>query len=336
MISGYVGLYSKHRPRSIINLWICVLLYDIASAIALIIVHSLTDRPFPYTTVLFAFFPAFSGQHWYFSVYFVCFFFFPILNGCLQTLPRKTIENTLLSVCILLTILDFFFQNRYVAITYGYSIVWISFLYLLGGYFSKYQILKNISVKKGLVGYLACTILLTVCYYAVSFVAQPFWDTATIQRNFFVYNNLLVFCAIFLLATFEKLVFPQKICACIRYVAPTTFGVYIIHQSPAFRAAFLDGKTGWLSAFPFPFSVFAVCGTAVAIFAVCVVIERVCLKVFQILHMDRLTLFLEQASTHSLSFFKRVLSHVLCIKTIDPLAENQSSETIESEQAQPE
>lgn len=71
IISGYVGVDSKKRISSLINLWFTVMFYTSTIAVVL---YFASPGIIEFEDLIKGFFPVSSVQYWYFSSYFLLFF----------------------------------------------------------------------------------------------------------------------------------------------------------------------------------------------------------------------------------------------------------------------
>jgi len=77
LISGYVGVYSKHKWSSIVYLWLQVEFYMILFTSLFAIIQ---PGSIGIVELLKMLFPVVFYQYWYFTAYFCMFFFIPVLN----------------------------------------------------------------------------------------------------------------------------------------------------------------------------------------------------------------------------------------------------------------
>ena len=70
------------------------------------------------------------------------------------------------------------------------------------------------------------------------------------------------------------------------------FGVYLIHTHPLVFSVLMKGRFSNYAAFPWPFEILAVLGTAVCINLICYAIDFIRLEIFKVLHIrQKLDLF---------------------------------------------
>ena len=154
IISGYVGVYSKHKYSNLIMLWLRVLFYSILiTAIFYIIAPTMVGKK----SIVSALFPIFTNQYWYFSSYVILFFFMPVLNSAFSILSKRQLKSILvITICttsIILPVFQTFFADPF-KLENGYSVLWLLIMYLLGGYIRKYGLLHSVKTWLLLVFYI--------------------------------------------------------------------------------------------------------------------------------------------------------------------------------------
>ena len=160
IISGYVGYKTSHRWSNIIYLCIqtaffAVLLTGIDLAMLL---YQGAEVEFKY--VFWNLFPTIKAL-WYISAYFCVFFFMPILDKIIDAVDRKALKTVALFCFAVFCC----FPDAYSQVTglrYGYSVLWLALLYLLGAYFKKYGLLPKWRSRHCFLGFVICTVITSV------------------------------------------------------------------------------------------------------------------------------------------------------------------------------
>ena len=199
IISGYVGLKAKHKFTNLINLCIQITFYSfVITGIDLVMLLVKGESISLYKTFT-NLFPSMSFVYhglWYFSAYFCLFFFMPILNSIVENVPR----NTLKTVAVFVFIVFCGWTQIYTDIAHlgrGYSVLWLAILYVFGAYLAKYDVLKNLSAAKSVLGYLICVAVTMLSRFAMGSVFPK-------RINLLVsYTSpTIVLCAVFLFNIF--------------------------------------------------------------------------------------------------------------------------------------
>ena len=112
LISGYVGIKTKHKYTSIISLWIQVAFYNVGVSAIKMAINLMNDKPIDLIMLLKSFFPVISEQNWYFTSYFCLFFFMPVLNHIVNTLSREKLRQNIFITIILFSIIETLFKYQ--------------------------------------------------------------------------------------------------------------------------------------------------------------------------------------------------------------------------------
>nr|MCR4925311.1 acyltransferase [Clostridiales bacterium] len=245
LISGYVGVNSKHKYSNIAILWLRVLFYSVI--ICIIFKICLPDTV--NTKNLFAsFFPVLTNQYWYFSAYFLLFLIIPILNSALNNLSKKQLQVILISVVFINSIFMPFFQNVFLDTAFklnsGYSTIWLMFLYLIGGYIKKYGFLEKLKKIWLFLIYISACLLTLLSKYLMPIITKKLLGSSKYQDMWISYISItIVVSSIALLLLFERIDFKSSFSKkIVTFFSPLAFSVYIIHMQPCFYDYFVKTK----------------------------------------------------------------------------------------------
>ena len=227
LISGYVSYKdskSGYNIRRYISLWLQVVFYDLIIAIIYNAIHpNLVAKK----DILLTFFPVNKNMHWYFTAYTGLIILKPILDGGV-----REIENSKLFFFLTLIILSIFdsFSNIF-NMNDGYSLLWISILYVIGAIIKKEKIEDKVSCKNAIVIILVMhlfTYLWKVMYGR--FISVPL----NLDGNFFVnkYNSpTIMLIGIAYVILFAKLNISEKFHGLISFFSKNCFSAYIINTN---------------------------------------------------------------------------------------------------------
>lgn len=229
IISGYVGVNAKYKYSNLVLLWLQVACY---SVIITLIYHLRYPAMVPFSQVWKAFFPICNKQYWYVTAYAGMFLLMPILSGGAKSLTKRQFTATLAILFIALSVLPSVMGSDIFATLWGYSLLWLSFLYLAGAYVKLHGIF-NSSVKISLAIYGACTI--------VSW-AVKLWEEhmstegkyADLASGFIAQytSPTMLLSGLALFVVFANLKVPHWLQKAVKIISPCAFGVYIIHAHP--------------------------------------------------------------------------------------------------------
>ena len=313
LISGYVGLYSKHRYSSLAELWLRVTYYTVIFTVIfkLLLPEDITANYF-----IKAFTPVSSGQYWYFTAYFLLFLFLPLIQPGLRTLSKKQIQFCLLSICLLLTVIApaiaIFLEaskRDVFLVKSGYSMLWLLVLYILGAYIKRFDAFRNIGKLKSAVGYLSMVLLTWGAKYLSDIITAKNTDhtlvmnvsAALLKKSVSYCSPTIVLSGLFLFLFFKNLKLPNFLKKLTAFFVPLSFSVYLIHTNPLIWKTFMRKTFVSFAAFPVPKLIVAVLGSALAIFVGCSLADTVRNGIFKKLKVKKRLSSLEDKFLSKLS-----------------------------------
>lgn len=281
LISGYVGIYSKFRISNILLLWMQV----VFTTLIITVVFYFLGADVTITDIKEACTPVTSQLYWYFTAYVALYLLSPFLNQLVISLSDKWAKYFLLIAMILFSIVPTFWEKDLYFVNYGYSAAWLIILYLVGGIIRKYYSQNTRRKRILLVGYILNVLFTLFTKLGIEYLVGR--NTFSMFGSNFLmnYNSpTIVFAAICLLLLFANLN-VKKYVKPIAFLAPVTFGVYIIHSHPIIWDEFMANRfVGYVNLHPI-ILVGAVLLTALVIFLICSFIDYVRIKVFNVLHV---------------------------------------------------
>lgn len=285
LISGYVGIDSKHNARSIINLYFEVLFYSIVIALIMFfaVPSSLGD-----TSVFKYFFPLLNDNYWYFTCYFVLFLLMPLLNFAINNVDKKVIERTIIVLFTFLSVIPCISQNKYAfSAGGGFSIMWLLFLYVVGAYVKKYD-LKLFKKKRT---YLIAFFCLILFWWIIKFLQEYF--THGVYFTLKVCNYPTIFLQGLCLLLYFKDFSPKGILIKLtKVLSPMTFGVYLIHVHPVFFEYMKGCFVNWVY---MPFIQLFLCLFVVwiGVYLLASLIDFIRIQLFKLIRINKLSVLIE-------------------------------------------
>ncbi|MBQ7374132.1 MAG: acyltransferase [Clostridia bacterium] len=307
IISGYVGIKAKHKYKSLILLCLQIIFYSLIFSGINIIINLVNKTQINVKDVLNFLFPSVKN-YWYFSAYFCLFFFMPLLNTIIEHAPRKTLKTAGVLAFLIFCIWNLF-SNYVSGLRDGYSIIWLVVLYLTGGYFAKYQPLKNWSAKKCLFAYLICIIVTALSKFGLEFLPKDFFTIVKSSKILVSYlSPTIVLSAVFLVNLGAKLQLKDSFKHVIGYLSPMAFGVYVIHCHP-FISSQIKNSFSWIGTTIFPLSLFYSLLFAFLIFSVCIIIDKLRIILFKLCKINYFSEFLAKQIS---KLFSVIISPLKC------------------------
>lgn len=270
MLSGYFLVTSQFRLKKLVTLWIEAVFY----AFVLRLVFILTGaKPFSLASLISCCFPILTGRYWFITIYVGLYLIFPFLNILIRAMDRK--QHALLNICLFG--LFSLWNSIHPSIAGmnsggGWGLAWFVVLYLAAAWLRLYYTPDGKFVR-----WLAVFVIIPALMVFLQCLLQ--WDimpriVLSVVEHWFRYDSAPVY--IMTMCLFVGFLNIQignaKVANVIRYVAPLTFGVYLIHAhadvSPwSWEVLSLPEK---MSASNFPI---VQIGAVMMIFLICVVLD---------------------------------------------------------------
>lgn len=305
LISGYVGINSKHKYTSLISLCLQLAFYAVLITGAEVIVAQFNGSEVSLKTIIFHLLPSMQN-YWYFSAYFCLFFFMPILNYVVHNLERGVLKKLAFFILIIFCGCNLVVE-AVSGIDGGYSFLWLAILYVLGAYFAKYDVLKKISTFKSLIGYFICiiaTITIKLLLYLVTRLVfgEPNYFNILIHYN----SPTIVLASVFLVSLFSKLKMNKGMEKFASFIGPLSFGVYLIHCHP-YIFGLLEDAFVWIVAEPIYLGIVYLLACALAIFVACIILDWIRSLIFSLCRMKRLAGWVEKVIGAVIGWFCKLL-----------------------------
>lgn len=288
LISGYVMYNHKATAGKLLKVWMQV--FSICAGTALIFL--ILKRPnIPVEKIMDGFRPLTKTQYWYFVAYFGMFVLVPALNAAVAGMDRLTHKKVCFLIFIFFTILPICIKNDLFRTSNGSSCFWLCLLYIVGAYFGKYGVDRK-KYPPLLCGILGCLsgIILTVIVVVYSYRVGVKTGSVSGQFDWLFYTSpFVVFEAIMLLMCFSQLSFKSQAAKnIIKWLAASSFSVYLIHVQPVIFDYIFRGKFKFLHDYHFAVMALLVVLCAIAVYIVCVLIDNVRLLVFKLCRINKL------------------------------------------------
>lgn len=236
IITGYNYYGRSIKFDKILRLYLQVIFYSVGITLIYWLLCGNVNANMLFRSVM----PILSTCYWYVTAYFGMLIFVPAINSFVLTSNRLILNITLSEIFVLLSTLPVIFGVDPFRLNRGYSAFWLLILYFIGAYIKKYNI-KNISYVK----YYACIVLVSWLSKVCTEVLMFYSIGSTKPINIFLkYTSpTILIAAIFLVIAFNDIKISSiKQRKLIGYLAPTTLGVYLIHEHPLIRASIVKNS----------------------------------------------------------------------------------------------
>lgn len=289
LLSGYVMCANRFRAKRIVELWFLVFFWSVTiSAIGFIVY----PETFSIGNIVKPFFPLLTGRYWFFNAYFVMILFSPILNLVIRRSSKCLYQRILFSCFVVFGLMPLFPLGEDVfGLGKGYEFPWFLVLYLLGGYLKRFE--REIKWKKSGIYLLAVIILPLVnsLYYFVSLhVTLTFFGEARYTNLLLTYiSPTVVVEAVALFALFKNLNLKNFYIKIVQIIQPSVFSVYLIHDHPFVREHWISNAFLALASVQPILSIVLIICSALCIFAICILLDRIRILIFQWLRINKLS-----------------------------------------------
>lgn len=217
IISGYVNYkleYSKKTFYKLLKMWLHVLFYTVLITFLFsVFMPDIIEKE----NWINAFFPIVRQEYWYMTAYFIIFLLMPLINVILAKLNRRVVE-------IVLILLIFVYMGIKSVLKYNVfvisDVILLLSLYILGAYLRRMKVIDKLNVSHGIILFFAMLI--------------GTYITRIFNCYMFIHNDspTIVLEALSLFIIFNKLRLNNSlVISLIKYFAPVTLGVYLIHTN---------------------------------------------------------------------------------------------------------
>ena len=282
LISGYVGVCSRHKYSSLASLWLQVVFYSAGITLLFLLFK---PEAVTFTRVWKSFLPALTREYWFFTNYFILFLLMPMLNAAVNALSRRRLEIMLVTLIVFIgvfgSIYDGFYNTDVYGVNRGYSVWWMMVLYMVGAYVRKYDAFSAAKPSRLLILYGAAAVISTALRLLVLGLTNAAVGKPQYTNLFTKYTSLnICVCAMALFLLFRNLRFKDGLNRWIAFLSPMTFSVYLIHDHPYVREYFIKVHLKFIHPMSTPLVVLMLIVAAVAIYLVCSAIDLLRIRLF--------------------------------------------------------
>ncbi len=225
LISSYFLINSDFKIKKLVKLIIETLFYSVLIFIIFVIIGK---EEINLKSLISNFFPIITKKYWFITVYLAMYSISPLLNIVIKNITQKNHKIMIVILYIICFILD---ESR------GYSLYWFIVLYFVGAYIRLYKDDLIFNKIKCIEIYFLITIIVTIS----KFLIYNLYSTGIIKNDysmvFYHYNSItILLSSIFVFLVFKNLNIKNNIIKkIITILAPSTFGVYLIHENSNIR-----------------------------------------------------------------------------------------------------
>ncbi len=226
LITGYFQSATTFKLKKLLLLWGQIIAI---SGGAYLILCAVGKVDFSLDGFIPAATPVTSQRYWFATAYVMLYMLSPVLNLLVNKLNRRehfTVCAVLFGTLVVLR--NFVYWNDFANLHGGYSYTSFVVLYVIGAYMRKY----GVKLPHPLAGYFGLSAVTALSRIVMTLLWQNFQFDSKYIKVFMQYNSItVVLASICLFDYFVHLEIKNKAAvSLIKYYAPLTFGVYLIHE----------------------------------------------------------------------------------------------------------
>ena len=276
LISGYVGIKAKYSLSKLIYLWVTVSFYTLALTGIFAYLYPQKNDLSHWLRVIF---PVTTNQYWYFSAYFLMYFFTPIFNKVVNELEEWKLIWLAVGLIMIFSVWQIFIKAEICCTEDGYSVLWLSVLYILGGIVRRLRHRIQVSKKIAMIIYVLGVF---VTWGWKAFFEMTGYEKVEPDIWISYVSPTILFCALGLIVFFEQLNISNCFLkSAIAAGAPYAFGVYLLHTQPYIISIVLPNRFAHLATCSTGLMLLGVIVSALGIYIFCAAIDMLRSKLFE-------------------------------------------------------
>ncbi|MCD8129640.1 MAG: acyltransferase family protein [Oscillospiraceae bacterium] len=309
LATGYLLVDREFKYSRIILMWLQVVFYSILLTVVISIwqYDGIGIMEFA-KSLIKSVFPVSFKQYWYFSAYFGLYLLSPFLNRLIKGLTKQEMKWMCISMIIIFFIIPTAFMQDPFDTAYGYSVLWLVVIYMIGAYIKLYDPFAKIGAMKMLGKYVVCVGITWLSKLLIGCLTSALLGEAKLDGYLISYTSPKIFLsAVALFMAFIRMRFTERISQLLVIVSPLSFAVYLIHEHPLMREYVVPYERfgSFVELNPLLMVIF-VLGAAVLIYSACIVIERIRIELFRLIRVrslaEKIDRWLRKAKNRILNF----------------------------------
>ncbi len=286
LVSGFFQYkQEKHNKKKILNLFLLLWFYKFVIALIFYGFHDISLKE-----LLIAFFPLDNGNYWFIDFYLLLMLLIPYLNKIIVNLDKKSHWRLLITLFVCFSIIPLL-TTQSVIPNSGFTLIQFIFLYFIGAYIAKYNVITNYKLvqkrKMLLLVIIGCCLLNATFFFLGQTLSANSNTIVSSLGNMFVSNNkmysnpLVLIQSICFFLFFGTFSLKNKL---INLLASSMLGIYLIHDNYFVRLhlyKWLQIDQGHI--LTNPNMIFYAIAMAFVIFVTCLLIEMLRRKICKII-----------------------------------------------------
>ena len=237
LISGYIAFSDTKRRikySRLLELWFTVIFYSLLTDGIFDLIRDDWVSPIDY---LIAITPLTNSTFWYFSAFVGLYIFKPLLDNGIRGCEERTLKIISVLIILLFSFLEFITQSF--RMNYGFSVLWLIAMYVIGATIRKCNLEKKIKIWIPLVLIL---ILGIIAYLGTIYITEAKFMSLSIDSMSLIrYNSpTIMISSVCYLLVFLKIKVNHKYDRMIKILGMSTFSVYIVNCTDMFWNHVMD------------------------------------------------------------------------------------------------
>lgn len=239
-------------------------------------------------------------EYWYVTAYIGMFFFIPFLNLVVRHADGKSLSQFFLAVLVFAVLIPCFTRKDVFGFGMGNNAIFLMIMYCVGAALKKYTSENSVPKwlgawigKRSLIAFAAVAVMLAIMINGVEFITWKYTEAA--RGLYPLCNNnspFIIAGAIFLTLGLIRISnVPAWLLKTVKFIAPLTLGIYLIHNHPLFRKIFILRLSGIATLTWYEALSACVC-LLIILYGVCVFIDYLRERLFQLLQLKKIYTFL--------------------------------------------
>lgn len=285
LITGYVMVNGKYKPKRIIDLWLQVIFF---SYLMLIVIF-----PFKHINlkmIITSLLPTLFNEYWYFNSYLILFLFIPLLNKGIKALTKNELFKVIVFMFIVLSVLSSLTGAENLYVNRGYSPLWLMYLYIIGAYI-KLFFSENVQRNTArLIKYLSLTIVMVILHDALNIGLMIIKGTSTQHWSFLRYSfPIILFMSVYFFVYLINLQFTDSSKKVITFFSRHSFAAYLLQTNVLVFGIFLKNTYSQFITLNVFILILFVVLNALAFYIVAVTLDKIRIIFFKLIKIRELT-----------------------------------------------
>ncbi len=243
LLSGYFLSQTKVTITRVIKLICQVYFYTILISVAMMLAgtYRVQSGDSIYKTAQYLF-PISSEHYWFVTAYVIMYVLAPVMNAAVEKLTRKQLKAVIIGLLVWFCAVKSFVPVMFVTDHAGYDYGWFICLYLIAAYIRKYNVVLFFNAKRSALVYLISVVIsfvMTMCLHYINYTRGGFIYYSQVPTHYNFILTLTGSLGIFSFFRFYRMK-ENRAADVIRFIAPFTFGVYLVHMHIEIRDRWVE------------------------------------------------------------------------------------------------